>query len=752
MQKKTDNPGEAKEEVPTSNSIETNSDIKSDMTQNPPSASEKTMESSTKKTEEARVTPLIIKPLQHHIQKNIQPKVSTTSPQKLLFGFISISVLLVIIFYGVMLWGLLSGNISNPLFTALDIKPPEIQDVLLLITNSIFGTGALIFLFACLVKFFQWVMLDKNAINRKDILKRASIYCIIFLLVCGLWVGFYWLIINADIKREFKEDISMIKTTPSVVIGLTSPTKVTFDIGSKLYTELDPKLIRQINWDFEGDGITDASGPVVTHRFLDKGENNGRFPVRAEVKYLSPDEDKENTFFSVREVIINNEAVIASFTATPEKGPVPLKVSFDAFHSKDPDGNIVLYEWDLEGDEEFEVRSETTSIEKEFYKVGEHTVRLRVTGSNNDFAIHEKVITATEAEVRLKAEISSKKEFEGAVPFQTELDGSQSFSRIGNIVRYEWRVEGDEKVYVGRKLQKTFRESGEYEISLTVQNDLDEKDKTTQTIIVHKRKKDAKLRIKTIPKTDQKTKIVTGVAPLEVTFDSSLSLIEKPIDWSWDFENDGIFDKVGEIIQYTFRDPGEYNVLLRITDADEEINEMIQTVIVRRSGVRANIVTDPHAGSIPFRVNLDGSGSATDEGEIIDYVWEMGNLAPIHYGAKISYEITEVGIFPVKLTILTSTGKTAETQILISARAKGVHADFSFSPTGGSAPIKVKFNPTASTGTIVQYYWEFGDGESTYKFLPDHMYELPGRYEVLLRIKDRNDVVSESRKTIIISE
>ena len=707
-------------------------------------------EGSTQKTEASHLKPAP----QETPQSNTKPSPSSPdpSPQKLLFVFLGVCILLVAIFYGVMLWGLLSGNVANPLFETMGIKQEEIQDVLLLITNSLFGTGALIFLFAGLVKFFQWIMADKNAFNRKEILKRASLYFFVFFVICGLWVGFFWLIANADIKKELQEDSSMIKTEPPVVIGLTSPATVFFDLGERLFPQLDPKLIRQINWDFDGDGGVDGSGPVVTHRFLNKGENNGRFPVRAEVIYVSPGEEKERTFSSVREVIISNEAVIPSFTATPEKGPVPLKVVFDAFHSRDPDGNIVLYEWDLEGDEEFEIRSESASVEKEFYKVGEYKVRLRVTGSNNDYAVQEKTIVATEPEVRLKAEISSKAGFEGEAPFQIELDGSQSFSRIGNIVRYEWRFEGDDKVYVGRKIQRMFRDPGEYEISLIVQNDAEEKDQITQVIKINKKKKDAKLRINTTPETDQKKGVLVGVAPFEVTFDSSVSVLENPIEWNWDFENDVIFDETGETLQYTFREPGEYNVRLEIKDADEDLYEIIHPIVVRRSGVRAKAIATPPAGAVPFRVSLDGSGSFTDEGDIIDYVWQMGDSEPVHYSAKISYEITNVGVFPVKLTILTSTGKTAETEILISARAEGVHADFSFSPSGGAAPMKIKFNPTASTGTIVQYYWDFGDSGFSYKFLPDHTYEEPGEYKVLLRVKDRNDVVSEAKKTIIITD
>ena len=123
---------------------------------------ERTTEGSTRKTEGSHLnndvkiddqnSPIKQSTSKPAPQKTEKPNVS---PQKLLFGFLGVCVLLISVFYGVMLWGLLSGNAANPLFETLGIKQTEIQDVLLLITNSIFGAGALIFLFASLVKFFQ---------------------------------------------------------------------------------------------------------------------------------------------------------------------------------------------------------------------------------------------------------------------------------------------------------------------------------------------------------------------------------------------------------------------------------------------------------------------------------------------------------------------------------------------------------------------------------------------------------------------
>ncbi len=61
----------------------------------------------------------------------------------------------------------------------------------------------------------------------------------------------------------------------------------------------------------------------------------------------------------VRVPLPENQAPIADLTANPTSGDAPLTVNFDASGSYDPDGSIVQYRWDFEGDT---VYDETTTI------------------------------------------------------------------------------------------------------------------------------------------------------------------------------------------------------------------------------------------------------------------------------------------------------------------------------------------------------------------------------------------------------
>jgi len=67
--------------------------------------------------------------------------------------------------------------------------------------------------------------------------------------------------------------------------------------------------------------------------------------------------------------------------ADPTSGVVPLTVNFDGSDSYDPDGTIVLYEWDFEDDGTVDDTGATAS--HEYTEVGDYTARLTVTDNDN---------------------------------------------------------------------------------------------------------------------------------------------------------------------------------------------------------------------------------------------------------------------------------------------------------------------------------------------------------------------------------
>jgi PKD repeat protein len=682
--------------------------------------------------------------------KNPVPKKSG-SPQMILTIIIGFSLLLVFLFYAMLLWGAMSGNVSNPLFATLGVQAGELQELLLTFTNLFFGGISLLSLIIALVLIFKGSIISQDPEKKKRTFFKAGGYFFLLLVFSGIWVFLYWFINNLDSgPKEIKPTQSFIETIPRSTIGLDAPVQIEFQLAESLYEKIPAGNILQVTWDFDGDKRVDATAPKATHRFVSKGRNQGRFPVTAQVAYLQ--EGTEKTFTTVREVIITNEAVQGKISMTPASGEAPLEVTLSALDSRDPDGEVILYEWDLDNDGEFEIRQDKHEpIKKNFEIAGDYPVKLRVTGTNHDTSIVEKILKVSSPAGNLRAEISVESSLSGIVPFSVKLDASQSFVKEGKIVRYEWFVSGDKDPVLGRKFHRIIRDPGIYEITLTVQNDLGEKHQVKKVINAKPQKRGSDVKIKTTPASNGR--ILRGRVPFEVTFDASASQITNPIEWHWDFEGDGVIDSFTQAVKYTFREPGTYDVKLTILDDNEEKHESIKNIIVDPAGLQVKVKASPQAGSVPLEVVFDASASSTDKGQIIDYIWQLPNGKEVHYGAILKYRFDQIGVFPIRVTALTSEGKKETAQTLISVRMPTTKAKFTYFPKNPKSGSAISFNPQLTQGLVQAYTWDLGDGTVVRKNTPEtikHVYRDPGVYTVKLKTIDKDNLIFTREEEVIV--
>lgn len=103
--------------------------------------------------------------------------------------------------------------------------------------------------------------------------------------------------------------------------------------------------ITNYQWDFQNDGIFDATGKIVFHRYTVPGTYTVRLVVT---------DDKGATGSTLQAVVVSplvvNQPPVAQFSYSPTAPFVGQSVSFNGTSSYDPDGTIVSYQWDLNGD------------------------------------------------------------------------------------------------------------------------------------------------------------------------------------------------------------------------------------------------------------------------------------------------------------------------------------------------------------------------------------------------------------------
>lgn len=88
-----------------------------------------------------------------------------------------------------------------------------------------------------------------------------------------------------------------------------------------------------------------------------------------------------------------NSPPVAEFSFSPTTVSVNLAITFDARASVDPDGKVVKYEWDFDGDGVFEISTEKPTVQHTFTKTGEYRVTLRVTDDKGAIATLTRTIT-----------------------------------------------------------------------------------------------------------------------------------------------------------------------------------------------------------------------------------------------------------------------------------------------------------------------------------------------------------------------
>src|SRR5262249_29145759 len=88
-----------------------------------------------------------------------------------------------------------------------------------------------------------------------------------------------------------------------------------------------------------------------------------------------------------------NQPPVAAVTANPTNGPVPLTVNFDGTGSSDPEGQPLIYSWDLNGDGVFGAATGATASYT-YTTAGVYHPSLRVTDSQGASGTASVTITA----------------------------------------------------------------------------------------------------------------------------------------------------------------------------------------------------------------------------------------------------------------------------------------------------------------------------------------------------------------------
>ncbi|WP_179957424.1 PKD domain-containing protein [Exilibacterium tricleocarpae] len=195
--------------------------------------------------------------------------------------------------------------------------------------------------------------------------------------------------------------------------------------------------IVRYQWDFNGDGIFETSDPVARD-YTRIFNSAGRLEAALRVTNNFGD-----TATDTCTIDVTGNAPVATASVNPSNGSLPLVVQLSCSAS-DPDGSIVLYEWDFEGDGVFDYSSPTTGTTSNTYTTeGEFEAICRVTDNTGLTATARATTTVIRIgppgtpQVTAQASPAS-----GFAPLRVNFNGL-AVDEGGSIELWEWDFEGD---------------------------------------------------------------------------------------------------------------------------------------------------------------------------------------------------------------------------------------------------------------------------------------------------------------------
>ena len=160
----------------------------------------------------------------------------------------------------------------------------------------------------------------------------------------------------------------------------------------------------------------------------------------------------------------------------PDNVEEGVQVELDASTSTSINGEIILFEWDLDDDGVFEESLQDPHVTATYMDDGEYNVRLRVTDNAGFISVTESIISVINTpphslDIQLFGETKAGEEI--------KLTGS-AMDQGDDQLTYEWEIEGE--TFSGSELTYVFNEEGTYVVQLTVTDDEGLKETTEKNV------------------------------------------------------------------------------------------------------------------------------------------------------------------------------------------------------------------------------------------------------------------------------
>jgi large repetitive protein len=398
-------------------------------------------------------------------------------------------------------------------------------------------------------------------------------------------------------------------------------------------------------WNF-GDTTNPVIGQNVTHTFVDNGNYNIVLTVT----------DKDGAVTTKTETVkVDNVAPVVVSIAKPTQINEGQAIELSTIATDAGADDTLTYNWDL-GDGTAPAIGQKVS--HTYIDNGVYNVVLNVTdkdGGTTKEIIKIKVdnLAPTIINISQPPKIS-----EGQA---AEFSATATDPGLNDTLTHNWDFGDGTAPVIGQTINHTFIDNGIYNTVLTVTD----KDGaiTTKTTAVK-----VENLAPTIVSITKPARINEGQA-VEFKATATDPGLNDTLTYTWNF-GDNTEAVIGQNINHTFVNNGNYNVVLIITDKDG--GSITQTTTVEVNNVLPSIINISKPNKIEQGQPIEFTATATDAGvnDNLTYTWDFGDGSPPVIGQKVSHTFTDQTILNPTLTVTDKDGGTTKEALSIQIEPK----------------------------------------------------------------------------------
>ncbi len=487
--------------------------------------------------------------------------------------------------------------------------------------------------------------------------------------------------------------------------------------------------IASYKWDF-ADGGT-ATTRSASHTWMRDG------PQR--VSYNVTDDDGA----WVRKTLwvnVTNVEPKASFTVNPPTPNEGVSVRVDASGSIEPGNDIVLYEWDWNGDGTWDNSSATPVFNYVYYRPGAYNLTLRVTDGEGSKNTTFKRITVNNVVPTASLVVTPTSPQMEGVEFTFNASGSREPGMNITSYEYDWTTDGVYDLIVTQPIiTYTFTKptSGTYtQLRMRVR---DEDNTTGQASFYY--------RITNTPPLVNDS-VTNGIEDEQITiyvdaFEPGNNLKQ----FRWDFDDNGVMDESTDVpyVNHTFWRSGQVRVWVNVTDEDNTWGA---------GYVRVNLTDVQPVPRVPDDVAVEGVAKAFtvsllgNEKNITGYDFDLDNdgTYDVHSAtATAMLNFTKVGgdVNPIRCRVRAVDAEGSEGywmfKVVVADTPPTVSATSLYIGAEGD-PLRIDVRGYEPGMDITMYIWDWdsngvGDEETVVPYAT-YTFDKPGVKHFRVTVKD----------------